>query len=52
MILHSFAVESKIMENFESIVITGDINMVQNHLIDASIYCTINNPDKRKKLYN
>ena len=46
MILHVFTVESEIIEHFDdkSIIITEDFNLIQNHMIDTSNYCNINNP--------
>ena len=51
MILHVFTVESEIIEHFDdtSIVITGDFNLIQNHMIDTSNYCNINNPQTKEK---
>jgi hypothetical protein len=45
-ILHVFTVESEIIEHFDdkSIVIDGDFNLIQNHMIDTSNNCNINNP--------
>jgi len=53
MILHVFTVKSEIIEIFDnkSIVITGDFNLVQNHMIDTSKYCTINYPKTTEKSF-
>jgi len=51
MILHVFIVKSEIIEIFDnkSIVITGDFNLVQNHMIDTSKYCNVDNPKTTEK---